>query len=473
MAAQGSSGAVAFLHRLARLNRVTYTAARAARTAARLVQTIIRSPGMVLELPYLVFLFADTLIGRRRLQGRSFSRGPDLPQIVMLVISDVARDPRVQREARALADAGFTVKILYPRPSSVAPPAEAPDWGPRVTALALPGYFAYYIARWPYVLGFNLLRAALRESPLAFHAHDLDTAVIALAAAGRTGAYAVCDFHEWYSENVTYDSFQDRYVSHPRFKKTIYRFVERTVLRRASAVITVCDSIANDLARMVTPPRDVAVVRNVPSGDEEGCCAGACVPLRQQIRAEDQFLVLYQGGVGPSRLLEPVIEALKYAPSAHLVIRGPGLDRYQAHYVEVARKAGVADRLTCLPPVPARAVVEAARTADAGLYTVPNLCKNIAYALPNKVFEYLAAGLPLLVADYPEVRRLVERYPVGLLFDPYSPMSIAAAINRLAREPELRRSFADGTRRALTDMKADVEWRKIVEIYRALQPRPA
>ena len=179
--------------------------------------------------------------------------------------------------------------------------------------------------------------------------------------------------------------------------------------------------------------------------------------------------MLYQGGTGPTRLIEPIIEALTLATEATLVIRGPGIEVYRKDYERLASALKLDGRVICLPSVPSEEVITAAVGANAGIWTLPDLCKNFRYALPNKLFEYLAAGLPILVADYPEARRLVEHYQVGLTFDPYSPASIAAQINQLIDQPELYRHFAQNTRLALDDMQAEQEWQKLVVLYQNLR----
>ncbi len=138
-------------------------------------------------------------------------------------------------------------------------------------------------------------------------------------------------------------------------------------------------------------------------------------------------------------------------------------------YRAVARSAGAEDRLILLPPVPSADVVKAAIGADAGIWTLPNLSKNFYYALPNKIFEYLASGLPVLAANFPEARKMVENNGVGLCFDPYDPRSIAAQINRMAEDPALLRSFREAIGGALEKMDAGGEWQKLVAIYGALQ----
>jgi starch synthase len=150
------------------------------------------------------------------------------------------------------------------------------------------------------------------------------------------------------------------------------------------------------------------------------------------------------------------------------VIRGPSLETYGEGYREIARKAGAETRLILQGPVPSRDVVAAARGADAGIWTLPRLCRNFTYALPNKIFEYVTSNLPLLVADYPEARRMVEQHKIGLTFDPYDPHSIAASINRLIDEPDLAQRFRDNTHAALAAIDAEAEWQKLVKLYDAL-----
>ncbi|MGL4728924.1 MAG: glycosyltransferase, partial [Bosea sp. (in: a-proteobacteria)] len=196
-------------------------------------------------------------------------------------------------------------------------------------------------------------------------------------------------------------------------------------------------------------------------------------PLKAQLGLpESQFLLLWQGGTGATRLIEPIIEALEFAPACVFAIRGPSLDLFGPEYRAIAEKAGAGDRLILLDPVPSRDVVAAARGADAGIWTLPRLCRNFTYALPNKIFEYTASNLALLVADYPEARRMVETHNIGLTFDPYDPRSIAAAINRLIEEPGLAAGLRDNTHTALKTLDATGEWQKLVAIYDAL-PRSA
>ncbi|KQU54790.1 hypothetical protein ASG72_04020 [Bosea sp. Leaf344] len=99
--------------------------------------------------------------------------------------------------------------------------------------------------------------------------------------------------------------------------------------------------------------------------------------------------------------------------------------------------------------------------------------RNFIYALPNKVFEYMAAGLPLLVANYPEVSRLVDRFDVGLSFQPDDPRSIAHAINVMVENKALRVRMGANTRQALLELDAESEWERLAAIYARLRASDA
>src|SRR5437879_7661208 len=117
---------------------------------------------------------------------------------------------------------------------------------------------------YPFLYGHAMLQAALAEDAWAYHAHYLDMSLIALLAAARKEVACVCDFHEWYSENVSYNRLTRRFRPHSFCKRRIYQRMERLVLRRATEVITVCDSIGESLVKIYHGRRPVRIIRNIP-----------------------------------------------------------------------------------------------------------------------------------------------------------------------------------------------------------------
>lgn len=390
-------------------------------------------------------------------------------RVVMLAISNLRIDPRIERESRALAERGYEVVVVAPDISN--PPllnGTPLDWGDNVSFDILPPNDANFMGWAPYFYSRAMIEAAAAHEPFAIHANDLWTALIGLEAARRTGAKCVADFHEWTAENVSYDVGTQSWRAHDPAMAAAFLEMEILTLRRAALTITVNNTIARALEDLAGLEKgDVAVIRNIPKLD--------AVPTREyrSLKEElglprDAFVVLYQGGTGPSRLIEPIIQSLVYAKDAYLVIRGPSLDLFGDDYRRVAGRAGVSRRVILCDPVPSRDVVAAAAGADAGIWTLPDISKNFRYALPNKVFEYLAAGLPLLVANYPEPRAIVDENACGLHFDPYSPRSIGAAINKMMSDRAFHEQCRLNVPKALESLDASREWARYADLFDGL-----
>ncbi|HXG46765.1 MAG TPA: glycosyltransferase [Methylomirabilota bacterium] len=451
------------------LRRLRY--ARPVLYILRLAESAVQLPTLPISVaPFLWHYYWLKWVGAKRIRvPAAADRGR---HIVMLVQSNLHVDPRVQREAKALATAGFRVTVICPAWSPDQTACERIDWGDGVRFRILPARAGRFVLRFPHLFGRAILRAALAEDAWAYHAHDLDMALMALLAAARKQAACVCDWHEWYSENVSYDPWTGQYRPHHFFKRRIYQMMERCAVHSATAVVTVCQSIADGLATRYQSPKPIGIVRNIPEM-EQVVASASPQNLRKRLGiAPGQRIFMYQGGLGPSRNLEPVIQAMRYVRGAALVIRGPGYEDYGEIYLELAKSLKVADRVFCLPPVPSTRVVVEARAADAGIWTLlANVGLNFKLALPNKVFEYIAAGVPLLVANLPEVRRLVDEFEIGLCFEPDDPRSIAACMNRFIADPGLLERCRANMHRAQQELSGGKEWQKLVELYRTLGER--
>lgn len=389
-------------------------------------------------------------------------------RVVMFAVSQLRIDPRVEREARALVEAGFEVVVVGPDLSEPSNADSPIDWGPRISFDLLPSMAVGFIVNSPWFYSAPMVEAGCRHDAFAFHAHDLWTALIALDCASRTDALAVMDYHEWTSENVSWDAVNQKWAPHPVERADAFRKMENLGMRLSALSITVNQTIADALEHDAgLPAGTVSVIRNVPKLD--AVPTKSYPPLKQQFGlSDDKFVVLYQGGTGPSRLLEPVIEGLAYAPGAILIIRGPSLDLFGDGYRALAQKCGVADRLILAPAVPSHDVVAAARGADLGLYTVVDASKNFRYALPNKVFEYLSADIPLAIADYPEVMKIIQQHDCGVSFDPHDPRSIGAAIASMQNSPERRAKARTNASAAFKALDGASEWRRFAGLYEKL-----
>jgi glycosyltransferase involved in cell wall biosynthesis len=328
----------------------------------------------------------------------------------MLLHKSVVHDSRVRREAATLAEAGHAVTVIeldadaggsldgFARVSA-APPA----WVRR----ALP-FHAYRLA----FLAWFVARL-VRLRPDAVHAHDAAMLLPGLIGARLTGARLVYDSHELATGVPYREGGWARFVAG----------IERLAVPRAAAVITVSDGIATRLRSLYGLRRTPVVVRNV--------CALPEAPRGGNLRVivGDAPLVLHQGAAAPDRGCEVLIRALALVPEAHLVFLGDeGEPGFTASLRSLAAAEGVADRTHFLASEPPETLLASTAQADVGVSLLQDTCENHRLALPNKVFEYLAAGVPIVVSDLPELRRLVSEHEVGWAVAPGEPAAVAEGL---------------------------------------------
>ncbi len=290
-----------------------------------------------------------------------------------------------------------------------------------------------YIRRWrAEVLPWD--RAAVAAAPPAdiHHAHDLEALPAAVAAARRDGSRYVYDSHEIFME-------WGSVLSAPFWLRWLFGAWERRMARSAAAVVTINESIAADLVRRLQPNR-LAVVHNCPPRWQP-----PDVPedrIRQALRlAPGTPIVLCHGGFSPNRGLEETAEAMT----------GPGLERahlvflgYRAVFLEhILNRTDLHGRIHYLPAVPPEDVPAWVAGADVDVMAILPNDLNSRLSTPNKLFESLAAGTPVVSSDLPERRRIIldeAHGPLGVLCDPTDPRAIARAIRAILEAPPEERA---------------------------------
>jgi glycosyltransferase involved in cell wall biosynthesis len=374
-------------------------------------------------------------------------------RICMLLHKGVAHDTRVRREAAALAAAGHEVTVVHlPPPGTEAEPGGLP-FG------LVPATLRHGRRRLPHAarLGAEATRLALRAASLrpdAVHAHDAAMLLPGLLAARRSGARLVYDSHEL-ARGVPYRS---------RPWAAVVAGAERLGVPRADAVIAVSDGIAGRLGESYRLRRPPTVVRNLPDLPPPGA---ARVPdLRRELGIDDAQLVLHQGAVAAGRGCETLLRALDLLPEAHLLYLGAE-GPYAEHLRAIAAERGVGARTHLLGPVPPQALLSHTAQADVGASLLEDNCENHRLALPNKLFEYVAAGLPVVVADLPEAAKLVRERGIGWCADPADPGSVAAALREaLARRADA--GLGERLARAAAELSWEREKQRLLAVYEEL-----
>ncbi len=287
-----------------------------------------------------------------------------------------------------------------------------------------------WIIRWRFVvLGWAARAAAAAPDADAYHGHDLSGLEAAARAWERHGGRLVYDSHEIFLESGSN-------ARRPRLLKAPLARSERRWTRRAIALVTVNASLAAELGRRLRP-RHVVVVHNAPERWDPPS------PRPDLIRAatgipEHASIALYHGAFSRYRGLEELAQA----------ILEPGLEGVHAVYLGYGSMRRALDgmahdpryggRLHVLDAVVPSELASWVASADVGVMAIQPSTLNHRMATPNKLFESLAAGTPVVVSDFPEMRSIVIEDPAGPLGEvcrPDDPVDVARAIRVVLDRP--------------------------------------
>ena len=210
-------------------------------------------------------------------------------------------------------------------------------------------------------------------------------------------------------------------VSRP-FVRMFWRKIEDIFFPRLKYCYTVCQSIAKYYNYLYGT--DMKVVRNIPSYKdvpEKTCHA--------PIDTGGRHLLLYQGAVNKGRGVDWLIKAMPLLDDCILYICGDGdlLDEMK----RLAKDTGVNDRVIFTERIPAAELDYYTMQAEVGFVLLDNIGLSYYYSLPNRIFDYMRFGVPVIATDFPEISAIVKKHNTGLLTRDHSPQHLAALIREI------------------------------------------
>ena len=377
---------------------------------------------------------------------------PGGKRVAVVVLNDFTRDNRVLKVASTLADAGMRVEVVA-LPGVGLPEREERPGGWRVRRLRLGiwksdrikgvrfarlGYFA-----WQVVFGYRRWDA--------WHCHVAGAfALGVLAKRIRPRLQLIYDCHEFEAE---------RNAKSPRYLAAV-AWLERRYIHLAYSVITVSPSIQSAYLERYGQHGLPAVhlVRNVPHAVERPEPPARDFRKRFNIPPSD-FIALYQGAFTSNRGLENALEAaqLLAGVGVHLVLMGYGPLQ---PLVETA--ARISDNVHLHEAVPYDQVLAHTAAADVGLVSVKPTCLSYLYCLPNKLFEYIQAGIPVLTNDLPDCASLVREFDLGEVVLDDTPEGWAAALRNMRSSGK---SHQEGLKAASLQLQWQKEARELLKAH--------
>ncbi len=342
-------------------------------------------------------------------------------KVIVSVINDLVTDRRVHRTCGVLQSLGFEV-LLVGRKKRKSPPMDSRPYAVKRMRLLFekgPLFYACYNLRLFLLLLFR--RADL------YYSNDLDTLLPNFLISRMKRKPLIYDAHEYFTgvPELAKGSFAWR----------SWKMIERWILPRLRRMITVNDSIAGIYQEEygIQP----IVVRNMPVrvSIEEFSLSRTNLGL-----PEDWKILIFQGsGINIQRGAEEAVEAMKFIEGVMLLFVGDGDVIPQLK--ERVLQLNLAHKVMFVPRVPMERLKIYTRVADGGLTLDKDTNINYRFSLPNKLFDYIQAGIPVLGTNLPEISRIIDHYGVGLVVDSLQPEILAKAMKTFLFDEHLRQTW--------------------------------
>lgn len=359
-------------------------------------------------------------------------------RVCLHVVRPLRVDVRAQRTIDALERASYSVEIIdveETRPFSFLKALRAFAWSLyAVLRCDADIYHACEVTALPACF----IAAKIRRKPLIFEAYEMPLHDIPLAEMGRL-----------------------RRVFHGLLSLLLPRLIAR-----CQAVIAVSPPIVAEIRRSYQIER-VFLVRNMLPY----CAVARSERLREYLGlVKSTRIVLYQGYLQSYRGLDILIRAAPLLDAdIVIVLMGKGIGATQERLESLARELGVTERVRVIPPVPYDELLAWTASADIGLTPLsPEQTLTMKWCLPNKVFEYIMAGLPVLSAPLEAVQELIARYNVGQTLPAALPSALAHAINSMLADRVALMRMHENALRAARELCWENERERLLAVYESV-----
>jgi glycosyltransferase involved in cell wall biosynthesis len=294
--------------------------------------------------------------------------------------------------------------------------------------------------------------AASGFNPDLIQVHDLPALAAGVELAKKWMIPLVYDAHEFYPEQRSFSFIQRRVCAR----------AEKELIESCTTVFAVNDSIAQEMATRYSIPRPITLINAMDPPAEYHPNTSYNI-LRDKLKLDaSRKILLFQGGFSPHRNLEQLIKAMALIkhPDIDLVMMGFG--DFDTALKEKANRLGLLNkRIYFLPAVPQSELLQHSASADVGIIPYPHVDLNSYYCTPNKLFEFIQAGLPILANDSPELRRFVHDTGFGLVKPMRSSHQIAAAIDEIFMSARLYESY----KKHLKEQRYAFTWQVQSSVY--------
>lgn len=353
--------------------------------------------------------------------------------VIIAVTNDLVTDQRVSRIADTLMDRGYTITLV----GRVLSDSAMLNRNYAIKRFKLSFnkgalFYANYNIRLFFYLFFTRFDAVL--------SNDLDTLLASYMASKVKGKTIIYDSHEYFTEVPE--------LVNRKFQQRAWEIIEKIIVPKLTYAYTVSGSIASAYKKKYGTA--FQVIRNLPI-------------KRNFIEQAKENVLLYQGALNVGRGIELMIKTMKFLPEYKLWIAGAGDIENELH--ALVKEMHFEDKVIFLGRVPANELHKYTIKAKLGLSFEEDLGLNYRYALPNKLFDYIQARIPVLVSNLPEMKNVVENYKIGALLRSKEPEAIANQINTLLNNSVELELYQSNLELAAQELCWENEKQKLLAIF--------
>jgi len=337
------------------------------------------------------------------------------PIAIVSVINDLVTDQRVDRACKALIKCGYGV-LLVGRVLPNSLPVNKRTYKTKRMKLLFTQGPLFYIE-----FQFRLFFLLLFRKKQLLYANDLDTLLPNFLISKISSSKLIYDSHELFCE-------VPELINNPK-KQKAWKTLERWIFPYLKNIITVNKSIAEIYEKEYGKP--LHIVRNIPTYH----------PVKETLTRKDlnldehkKIVILQGAGINIQRGAEEAVQAMQYVQNTILLIVGSGDVIEQLKSMRQELK--IEDRVIITGKVPYERLAQYTRLADLGLSLDKDTNLNYRYSLPNKLFDYIHAGLPLIVSPLFEISQIVKQYQIGIIINNHDPKHIAQCISTALEDKE-------------------------------------
>ncbi|MBI5538688.1 MAG: glycosyltransferase [Bacteroidia bacterium] len=363
-----------------------------------------------------------------------------MKKVIVSVTNDLVSDNRVHKVCTSLESMGYHVLLVGRRQfNSLSVNRNYKTKRFRLLFNKGPLFYAEY--------NFRLFHFLLFSKANIFLANDLDSLYANYLASKIRKKILVYDSHEYFTEVPE--------LIGRNFARNFLLRIEKRIVPKLKYCYTVCQSLSDEYFNRYKVR--FSVVRNVPTKYTNS------IKLNKKIFPEGKKIIIYQGALNIGRGIETVIKAVKFIENVYFVIIGDGDIR--EHLKELVLSEDVSEKVFFTGKIPLEELREYTMSANLGISLEENMGLNYYYSLPNKIFDYIQAGIPVLASDFPEMKRIVENYNVGKCTLEKDPKMLALIINTMLFDDKAIAVWKENLKKAATELNWENEEKFLKGIF--------